>query len=224
MQPQYYGRPKPAKPVFGIWDAVVIVLLLVILAAILFPVFVHSHSPSRRAICGYHAKQLATAFLMYAQDWDERLPAAWEGAAGNNQPGGWTFYTGSTNGNTGQFQPQRGLVYPYVKNVEVFSCPSDPIGQGQGGSYAYNALLTRPGMGFHRGMDLNKVRAPTRTVLLAEEQTSSGSTDDGYFLPGKSTVTTRHGGNAWYTFADGHLKAMLSMRYPNPKGAVRFEP
>lgn len=69
---------------------------VLVLAAILFPVFATSREGSRRS-CISNAKQVGNALQMYTQDYDERLPpiAGWE----NN-------------------------LQPYLKNLSVYKCPN----------------------------------------------------------------------------------------------------
>jgi prepilin-type processing-associated H-X9-DG protein len=50
--------------------------LLPIFAAILFPVFAQAREKARATVCISHLKQVGMATLMYAQDNDERLPPA----------------------------------------------------------------------------------------------------------------------------------------------------
>jgi hypothetical protein len=49
---------------------------IAILAAILFPTFASAREAARKASCKSNAKQLSVSLLMYAQDYDQRLPPA----------------------------------------------------------------------------------------------------------------------------------------------------
>lgn len=50
-------------------------VVIAILAAILFPVFAQARA-ARKAACMSNEKQIATAMLMYIQDFDDRCPRA----------------------------------------------------------------------------------------------------------------------------------------------------
>ena len=51
---------------------------------------------------------MATGLMMYAQDYDDRLPRVWTPTAGtNNGPRDW-----------------KNDIEPYVKNVDVYRCPT----------------------------------------------------------------------------------------------------
>lgn len=221
MLRSYRKAIRRGAPGFSLIDLLAILLVLGVLCVLLYPVFAPSRG-CRGPTCRSNCKQLVTAVQMYLQDYDGRYPGAWSGAAGDNQVGGWTSYTHFPNGRPGQFKPDLGTLHAYVKNIAVYECPQDPTHQGT--SYALNSLLTSGGAAWHRGIADESVRDPAATILLAEEVTATRSTDDGYFVPGSSAVTTRHLAAPTYAFVDGHVRSLPGVTYPNAKGAQRFEP
>ena len=56
---------------FTLIELLVVIAIIAILAAILFPVFARARENARKANCLSNLKQLATAALAYAQDYDE---------------------------------------------------------------------------------------------------------------------------------------------------------
>lgn len=100
---------------FTLIELLVVIAIIAILAAILFPVFARAREQARRSACLSNLKQLALAALMYGQDYDELLPV------------------GATQGNP-LLNVVQGLE-PYVKNRQVFYCPSITV------LVAYNPLL-----------------------------------------------------------------------------------
>jgi prepilin-type N-terminal cleavage/methylation domain-containing protein/prepilin-type processing-associated H-X9-DG protein len=64
------------KQGFTLIELLVVIAIIAILAAILFPVFAKAREKARQTSCINNQKQLATSFLMYAQDHDEMFPAA----------------------------------------------------------------------------------------------------------------------------------------------------
>lgn len=71
--------PKKKSPVLWILLGVVVLCacpILLILAAILFPVFSQARTAARSTLCLSNMKQTAVAAIMYTSDYDERLPLA----------------------------------------------------------------------------------------------------------------------------------------------------
>lgn len=58
---------------FTLIELLVVVAIIAILAAILFPVFAQAREKARAAACLSNEKQIALAFIMYAQDYDETV-------------------------------------------------------------------------------------------------------------------------------------------------------
>jgi prepilin-type N-terminal cleavage/methylation domain-containing protein len=101
---------------FTLIELLVVIAIIAILAAILFPVFAQAREKAREAACLSNVKQLGLALQMYAQDYDETLPnhaQDTEKFLAPNAPANWA----------------KGL-QSYVKNTQVFSCPSAPMAPG----------------------------------------------------------------------------------------------
>ena len=92
------------KTAFTLIELLVVIAIIAILAAILFPVFARARENARRSSCQSNLKQIGLGILQYTQDYDEYMPV---GTTGNGA-GGWV-----------------GQVYPYVKSLQIFICPSD---------------------------------------------------------------------------------------------------
>jgi prepilin-type N-terminal cleavage/methylation domain-containing protein len=103
---------------FTLIELLVVIAIIAILAAILFPVFAQAREKARQSACLSNCKQIGMASNMYVQDYDETFP-------GHNWPKG----EGQHSLPDGRiFQGHVGwplLFYPYIKNQQVFTCPSD---------------------------------------------------------------------------------------------------
>jgi prepilin-type N-terminal cleavage/methylation domain len=98
---------------FTLIELLVVIAIIAILAAILFPVFAQAREKARQTQCMSNLRQSATAVLMYVQDADEFFPMAIYAPA--PRPGG---------GNC--VMTVFDAIQPYMKNVEITRCPSDP--------------------------------------------------------------------------------------------------
>ena len=91
---------------FTLIELLVVIAIIAILAAILFPVFARARENARKSNCQSNLKQIGTALLQYIQDYNEVYPY---GASVNIRDHG-NVWDG---------------IQPYIKNTQVFGCPSD---------------------------------------------------------------------------------------------------
>lgn len=210
---------QSSKRAFTLIELLVVIAIIAILAAILFPVFAQAREKARQASCQSNQKQLSTSILMYVQDYDETYP--------NGLQQDWWMNTWVRT------------TQPYVKNFQVFRCPSDSIPvktdfNPWGGirvSYASNGYMNWDGsnwsvmgvMGMSQSwmgtvaQTIAAVNRPAETVLLSEKHTGGNISD---FAIG--CVFT--GVNWWDYYGEGEIpNGTLSPAnaYPNgPNGAV----
>lgn len=104
---------------FTLIELLVVIAIIAILASILFPVFGRARENARRTSCLSNGKQLGLAIMQYTQDYDERFP---QGRSANNA----------------QKNPWNRTIYPYVKSVQVFVCPSKADNISQNGAQITN--------------------------------------------------------------------------------------
>jgi prepilin-type N-terminal cleavage/methylation domain-containing protein/prepilin-type processing-associated H-X9-DG protein len=88
---------------FTLIELLVVIAIIAILAAILFPVFAQARAKARQTACLSNNKQLGTSLMMYVQDYDETMPPQ------TNQDLSADIHN---------------LLYPYSKNVDIWTCPS----------------------------------------------------------------------------------------------------
>src|SRR5579871_6557780 len=114
-----------SRPGFTLIELLVVIAIIAILAAILFPVFARAREQARRTACLSNMKQIGTALYMYAQDYDEILPRRY---GCNDVPGvcGWDYEI--ING-IGYVRTWKSMLVPYIKNRDVYKCPSNSAAQ-----------------------------------------------------------------------------------------------
>jgi prepilin-type N-terminal cleavage/methylation domain-containing protein/prepilin-type processing-associated H-X9-DG protein len=214
-------------PGFTLIELLVVIAIIAILAAILFPVFAQAREKARQISCLSNAKQIATATMMYVQDYDETFPMnLYMGA----DPGP-CVYTAWT------------AIMPYSKNNQFFNCPSNPTAMDFPPMMAtigmpppcttspplkYISYMPNFGLmdwgdpsnmfGPNNGRPvktLAQVEFPVETSTWAD---SSGTLPDAYFGMMDSPVQARHQNSLNACFADGHAKNMKAKPWLDDAG------
>lgn len=90
---------------FTFIELLVALAIIVVLAAISFPVFGRGRENAQRSSCRSDLTQIGLAFIQSSQDYDERYPGI----------------IGPDNVGTGRVQ----MDHVYTKSAQVFQCPSD---------------------------------------------------------------------------------------------------
>lgn len=108
------STPKTRRAGFTLIELLVVIAIIAILAAILFPVFAQAREKARQTSCLSNMKQLGLGSMQYMQDYDEKIMPGWSGRGPD-----WSGFTWPGN------QRWQDHIFPYVKSVQVYNCPSD---------------------------------------------------------------------------------------------------
>jgi len=170
---------------FTLIELLVVIAIIAILAAILFPVFAKAREKARQTSCLSNMKQLALGSLMYMQDYDERLMMRWQSTDTNYRI--------------------PSMIFPYVKNAQIFECPSWSVARTHTGIGTYQLSYTWPGGGpahpdpcnattpcptcgrtcsmdyfpfdGYSARKMATLQAPAQTVMIFELKEGNGGTD-----------------------------------------------
>ncbi|MCS7208682.1 MAG: prepilin-type N-terminal cleavage/methylation domain-containing protein [Fimbriimonadales bacterium] len=117
---------------FTLIELLVVIAIIAILAAILFPVFAQAREKARQTMCLSNIKQIGLGLKLYITDWDETFPRM-DGCI--NTPIPWKPDAIGCNGPYGRrvnhFKWQY-WVWLYIKNIDIFFCPSRSIETREG--------------------------------------------------------------------------------------------
>ena len=205
---------KLRSQAFTLIELLVVIATIAILAAILFPVFAQARDKARSIACLSNMKQVGTAMQMYVQDYDERL-----------------FFRSTTNvdltrihaATTGNPLKWWNMLMPYVKNNQLYKCPSDApklVADSNGNlviprSYAAAASA--------ESLALAQIDKPVDTIVITEAWSRDGAGSlintetwleafDGDMAPdplrpgSMLKYANRHQSGMNCTFFDGHAK------------------
>jgi prepilin-type processing-associated H-X9-DG protein/prepilin-type N-terminal cleavage/methylation domain-containing protein len=171
-------RNMSRKKAFTLIEILVVIGIIALLAAILFPILSRARERARATTCLNDEHQIALAVMQYKQDHERRFPQL---------DGEWTTNIGLTNGT----------------NSAIFQCPSEGQDDSAGFSdYFFNTDL----MGLSdvrvrypaNTILIGDGPAGAPTSNMSPTSLAPWSSTDDY--------AKRHSGGANYAFADGHVK------------------
>jgi prepilin-type N-terminal cleavage/methylation domain-containing protein/prepilin-type processing-associated H-X9-DG protein len=200
---------------FTLIELLVVVAIVAIMAALLFPVFARARESALRTQCANNMKQIGTALLAYAGDWDDTYPI-WRWSSNPNPlDSGWSF------GNTLRpylSQKGRGVwLCPsdrYYQNIVLIEAPdSAPYWSSYNPSLQFfgpqNSLCVRPD---DPPRSLATVRDPSATLTVCEGADTSPAPKRCIILnaqnPENYVIGSWHLRRGNFLFADGSVRGM----------------
>jgi len=214
---------------FTLIELLVVIAIIAILAAILFPVFAKAREKARQTSCLSNVNELMLAVIMYAGDYDDRLP---EGCSYWYQPGG----GGSATKTDSAMWPT--LIQPYIKNDQIFVCPSNKqvLTNPWGGTIALSYSASMNYEQWPKWQTIAELPDLARCVWLLENSdwnnywypgnTSALDIDSTQYRPWGYETEAVHNDGLNNGFLDGHAKWLTksAMRGGCISGALIFCP
>jgi len=190
------GEWGASRSAFTLVEMLVVVAIILLLSAMLFPTFEVALKKAEAASCLSNMRNLGFAARIYADDYDDAIVPA------------------MLCGDTSTRVCWDVTIQAYVNNEGLFLCPTDEYPRELRGvcclphSYGINLELAEVGGYTGSSLRLDGLNDPIGTVLFCEINGQRYSTHGvRYSQDGLARVAIeRHGSGANYTFADGHTK------------------
>ena len=210
---------RNGRSAFTLIEMLVVIAIIGILAAILFPVFARARENARRSSCQSNLKQIGLAAIQYTQDNDGITVPSWSGPDFNAS-------------DVTERYKWMDAIYPYAKNEQIFNCPTDTIDKPYHfrdgtnyGSYGINASYYSDILATRRSPDSvneSQIEDASGTLWVSETVTmtainfsiswpdiAANPTIDSTVNPRKlERLTERHLGTLNVLWCDGHVKAV----------------
>ncbi|MCW5935007.1 MAG: prepilin-type N-terminal cleavage/methylation domain-containing protein [Fimbriimonadia bacterium] len=216
---------------FTLIELLIVIAIIAILTALMFPVIFRAKEGARKVNCSSNVKQLAKAWLLYTQDYDESTPG-----------GALTRYAAFPDGRSldGKRYTVLWALKPYLKSEQPFLCPTqegwnfhDTVAaldthRPRKGSYTSNyMIMDRHFSAIERISDMI-VFCDSYNPWMDCYANCSGCTNGcssyiwdrigrGYYQGNPQMKTDWHNGGINSVFSDGHAKwyALGSIYYSN---------
>lgn len=185
--------PRTRKA-FTLIELLVVIAIIAVLAAMLFPVLAKAREKAQQSSCLSNLKQLGIGYQMYVQDYDGMCASVRMDVSGTTSP----LRPGA------QWTDWPDLIYPYVRNAGVYSCPADAelrpnSTYGNSGGYGLNWVYFG---NFQYVLSSTAIKNPTETILFTDNK------DNYYAVGGKGGP-----GNGWYSHLGKRHTEMINIAW-----------
>jgi len=201
---------------FTLIELLVVIAVIAILMAILMPALQRAREQGQRAVCLGNLKQLQLAWILYADDNDDKLISSEAGGAWESQFGPpWIGVTWAANWGAGETLEEDlqikgikdGALWPYTKEAKLYKCPTGYRGE----LMTYAMMISSNGRSIEGSPQFKKrlkVPQPSLRLVFIDEGLSSCDAYSTKYIQAAwwDQPTTRHGDGTNFGFADGHTE------------------
>jgi len=205
---------------FTLIELLVVIAVIAILMAILMPALHRAREGGKRMVCLSNLKQLTLAWNMYADENEDKLVNGATGFSDRNMSWGdhrnelsWIDTFDNSNWDVQIDGIRRGALWPYIKNEDMYRCPTGRRGQ----ALTYSIMFSMNAVNHPWVQGVKGAHVKKRTEIIPNLAQRLVFIDEGFMTSDAYAVyyhqetwfddaPVRHGDGATLSFADGHVE------------------
>jgi prepilin-type N-terminal cleavage/methylation domain-containing protein len=203
---------------FTLIELLVVVAIIALLMAILIPALRLARDQAKALLCIHNLKTLSLSWLTYAEEHDGKLVGGHVGGKVNGYLIDWVDRETGTSPDPIERKKEgirKGLLYPYVKNVNIYRCPADArrdiVYQQAFRSYSIAGGMNGEERPNRHLKTYDKIRNPSSKYVFVEEIDPRGYNTGSWIVYPTGNrwidpLAIWHNDRSCLGFADGHAE------------------